>query len=200
MKRLSIFVALAIVSLLADARTASADLVVSFTEMGGSVVTSISGSIDLTGLSNVGDVPESISVRPSNGTFYVGSTSGIPHEHYFVPSSVVRTGPLSFGSGGYTAATSGSGDFIGFTANSGNFNIYLPENYVSNTLVTGTANYAGESFASLGIDPGVYTWNAGANQITATIAAVPKPSSVAFLMIAGLGAGVVRFRHRRRTA
>lgn len=196
MRRICLFLAVFGVYLLAAERDSHADLIVDFNEVGGSVVCTVTGSIDLTGIFNVGDVPETLSVRPNTATFYVGSASGIAHEHYFVPAAAGRSGPLSIGGGGFTAATFGGGDFIGFTANGGDFNIYLPENYVSNSSVTGSATFTGHNFVSLGIDPGIHTWVAGANTITATVSAVPEPSSLAILLLVSGGMTVIRFRKR----
>jgi hypothetical protein len=77
---------------------------------------------------------------------------------YFLPR-----GPTSFGSGGATPASSGSGDMVGI------FPIHLiferalivPRGYVSGTALSGRAIYSGKTLASLGVTPGTYVWRWG---------------------------------------
>ena len=193
-KRILTLVAGLLLSGVFASKTCHADLIVSFVEAGGNVISTVDGTVDTTDLFNAGDVPETISIRPSLGTFFVGAQSGIAHEHFFVPASAGRSGPNSFGPGGFTAADSGTGSFIGFTANSGNFNLYVPEQYTSGSFISGSASYLNETFDSLGLTPGTYVWTAGNNTITATISAVPEPS---FAVVAIASCGWLSMRRRR---
>lgn len=58
---------------------------------------------------------------------------------------------------------SGTGDIFGITADPLFFEIVLtvPDNYVSGEALSGTATYENETFASLGMDIGSYTWSWG---------------------------------------
>ena len=81
-----------------------------------------------------------------------------------------RSGPTSFGSGGLTLASSGSGDMVGtfavmMTVDCRPLSLFQgamsPGNFLSNS-----ATYSGKTFATLGVTPGTYvwTWGTGANQ------------------------------------
>jgi len=75
-------------------------------------------------------------------------------------------GTTSFGSGGPTAASSGSGDMVGIaTIWWGSF-LNVPTGYVSGSALSDMAIYSGATFATLGVTPGTYvwTWGTAANQ------------------------------------
>jgi hypothetical protein len=119
-----------------SAPPAQAGYIVTLQQQGGNVVAFGSGTIDLTDLSadgigftNAGIFPafpmESIITGPASSTaaaFYTGST-----------------GPLSFGSGGPTAASSGDGDLVGILVSTDVFggldtDLVVPQGYVSGNL------------------------------------------------------------------
>jgi hypothetical protein len=72
--------------------------------------------------------------------------------------------------------------------------LVVPSGYVSGSLLSDTATYINQTFASLGAIPGTYlwTWGSGASDDTFTlqigpVAAVPEPSSLLLLGIALAG-------------
>jgi hypothetical protein len=99
------------------------------------------------------------------------------------PSSI---GPLNSSK----KADSGEGDFFGivflFPINTAEKAIVLPRNYISGSELSGSARYDGESFATLGIVPGVYTWTWGspgnADSMTVRIG-VPEPHAFTLLCL-----------------
>jgi hypothetical protein len=114
------------------------------------------------------------------------------------------TGPASFGSGPGGAADSASGDFVGMVGSS---DLYVPQGYVSDTPLSDTATYDGQTFSSLGATPGTYkwTWGTGPDQSFTLVigaAAVPEPSTWGMMLrgFAGLGFMGYQSAGRRRTA
>jgi hypothetical protein len=115
------------------------------------------------------------------------------------------SGPLSFGSGGPTIATLGTGDRFGVDAlSSVCICLFVPDGYVSGTPLSATSVYAGATFASLGVIPGTYVWNwgSGANADSLTLRIIPTaaPEPVSLSLLAVGVAGLVVRRWRRRAA
>ena len=153
---------------LVSARPAQAGYAVTLQQVGPDVVATGSGAINLTGLTFFQfDGVFSPEILPgagvqAGGGILTGPTSSSV-DLYFEP-----LGPTSFGSGGATPASSGSGDMVGI------FPIHLiferalivPRGYVSGTSLSNSATYSGKTFATLGVTPGTYewTWGNGANQ------------------------------------
>jgi hypothetical protein len=116
-------------------------------------------TIDLTGLTFSKSLSENPSIQLGGGgtAIFTGRSSKV--DAYVEPS-----GPTSFGSGFFsTSASSGSGDMVGLATNpQGNF-LVVPKGYVSlSHLSKARAIYRGKTLASLGVKPGSYLWNWGA--------------------------------------
>jgi len=175
-----------------------AGYIVTLSQVGPDVVATGSGPIDLTGLTplNVGSVFGIAATIPSDGNIITGSGD--------VAEYTGLTGPMSFGSGGLTIASSSSlGDPVGIDGVSGT--IFLPQLFVGGPgSFFDNATYNGVTFASLGVTPGTYewTWGTGANQnFTLQIgpAGVPDSGSAFGLLVLGLAAlfGASRLRALR---
>ena len=162
-------------------RPAQAGYIVTLQQVGPDVVATGSGAINLTGLTfslHGGFTPEILpgAALQFGGGIITGSTSSSV-DLYFQPR-----GPTSFGSGGATSASSGSGDMVGI------FPIHLiferalivPRGYVSGTFLSNSAIYSGKTIATLGVTPGTYvwTWGTGANQNFTLQIPVPPPPPV----------------------
>lgn len=177
------------------ARPAKSAIIIDVTQVGSNVVATGGGTADLTDLTLNGSTPAFTAMEPNVAGLVVGpGATGFSLYENLV-------GPASFGPGGYTTASSGSGS--GFGINGSGFNVpylYLPAGYGSGTALSGSATYDGQTFASLGLTPGAYTWTWGsgadADSLTVNIGAVPEPMSASLLAagIAGLG-----FAGRRRS-
>jgi len=106
------------------------------------------------------------------------------------------SGPSNFGPGGGFTASSGSGDAVTMYFDA---RLYVPSGYVSGAALSDTATWANQSFNSLGVTPGTYTWTWGsgatADSFTLNAIAVPEPTSAALLTLAGLSL-LSRRRHR----
>jgi hypothetical protein len=116
------------------------------------------------------------------------------------------TGPATFGMGHYFAATSGTGDPFGIQLLGLRGALMVPSGYVSGAHLSATDTYANQTFSSLGLTPGTYTWTWGhgahADSLTLQIgtasAVVPEPST-AIVAVFGAVAFVAYgwSRHRR---
>jgi hypothetical protein len=161
-----------------------------FEEMSG-VLLSGSGSFDPTGYTEIQTPTE----NPQTGGAFVPNVSiAIVGTEYmdFFDVSPIATGPSNFGSGSGKFATSGTGVAFGFDFDFGA--IFVPQDYVANSYITGTGFYEDESFASLGVTPGTYKWELSDGQ-TVTLTVVPEPTSIG-LSIALLAVTLVRRRRR----
>ncbi|MBV8935836.1 MAG: PEP-CTERM sorting domain-containing protein [Alphaproteobacteria bacterium] len=178
--------------------SAQARYVVTLEQQGPDVVANGSGSLDLTGLTFESSASNiTIAISPSAGTMVIGPTpmTGNAADQYFG-----LFGPTSFGSGGFTVATSGSRDIVGEVFGT----LYVPEGYVSDNPLSSSATWDSATLNSLGLTPGSYewTWGTGPNQnLTLDIiaAAVPEPSALSVLGVglAGLASAAVRRRRRQ---
>jgi PEP-CTERM motif len=187
-----------VTTMLIGAGPAQAGFVVTFKQVGANVVATGSGMIDLTGL--------------TPGPFFAAQTvSGIfPDEGAVVTGPVTftdvdyysgATGPVGFGSHhGFIDPSSGTGDLVGIADLP--FLVVVPRDYVSESSLSDTSTYSGETFSSLGVTPGTYewTWGTGADQNLTLIIGddsvkVPEPPSLALFGVAVAGL-LVRARPR----
>jgi hypothetical protein len=183
--------------------SARAGYVVDLTETGGNVVATGSGAIDLTGLESNVLTGGMAFLNPSLGAIRTGPPPFTPIEGYDAVNGF--TGPANFGSGGAIVASSGSGDpvsfFFGFSASDNELDV--PQGYVSNSALSDTSTYNGQTFSSLGATPGVYkwTWGTGANQnFTLVIGEVPEPSTWAMMLVGFAGLGFAGYRKSKSVA
>ena len=177
---------------------AQAGYIVTLTQQGSDVVATGTGAIDLTGLRFVANTTSFAGLNPSLADISTGSTFGSATSFFNG-----FTGPTSFGGGGTTFASSGSGDLVDLLA-AGN-QLYVPQGYVSGNPLSDTSTYNNQTFASLGVTPGIYEWiwGTGPNQnFTLDIeapgaAAVPEPSSLPLVAAAVAGFALACFRKLR---
>jgi hypothetical protein len=100
-----------------------------------------------------------------------------------------------------TLATSASGDVFGLSFCGITSCIVLPDDYESETALTFSAEFDGESFASLGITAtSPISLGLGENEINLSFAplpaVVPLPATLPFLGAALVGVGAVAGRRR----
>jgi hypothetical protein len=146
--------ALGAATLISGGMSAQAGYIVTLTQEGPNVVAMGSGPIDLTGLSPQGGGQSEAFVHPMSAGINTGPIS-------FVGSSFYSgyTGPTSFGSGGFTPASSDSGDIVGIGAFG--IDLVVPSGYVSGNPLSDTSTYDNATFATLGVTPGTYVWSWG---------------------------------------
>jgi hypothetical protein len=180
---------------------AQAAYIITFSETGNDVTASGSGAINLAGLTFITSGATLSEIAP---TFATEATGAAGH----VDEYNGATGPFSFGPGVFTSATTGAGDLVGVQALGGDPPIgfiFVPMGYASGAPLSDTATYAGQSFATLGLTPGVYlyTFGSGTDADTFTVevgAPVPEPSTWAMMLVGFAGLSYAGWRGTRRTA
>jgi hypothetical protein len=177
------------------AGSAQAALLLSINQVGADVVTTGSGSVNLSGLGSPTSTTGASFLQPKSGWFLVGTTRPLA----WYSTSVGVSGPANFGTGDMAIPTSDSGETFGVQATSSSIDLYLPVGYVSGTALSGTTTYTSTTLTDLGVTPGTYTWTWGsgstADSVTMTI--VPEPHQYA--MAAGLGlVGIGLWRRHAR--
>jgi hypothetical protein len=158
--------------------SAQAAYIVALTQQGSNVVATGSGTIDLAGLSSYAVGTDRANVAPFGGGIATGPATPVPMDLY-----TGVTGPTSFGSGGETLASSGSGDIVALYGLS-QF-LEVPAGYASGNPLSDTATYDNQTFASFDATPGTYvwTWGSGADadsfmlQIGGPASSVPEPAT-----------------------
>jgi hypothetical protein len=191
----------AFVALVTLAPTSRGEFIITFSESGGNVVANGTGSLNTTALTNLGTMTLVASVGPAGGIAEVGMLVDT------VNTFVNISGPLSFGTGGLTFATSGTGMQAGVNIQSVNgMELLVSTSYKGGTF-TNSSTWAGETISGLGLAPGTYewTWGTGANaddlKLVVPSPAVPAPNS---MILAVTAIGVVGFwvgiRRRRAAA
>lgn len=124
-------------------------------EVGGNVVATGSGSLNLAALVSVGGLPTwSNMVIPENATLSVGPAYASAGLYAGIPAF-----PAALGSGGMSLASAGTGSLVGAV---GGGYLLVPLGYVSGTaLGKSETTFANTSFAALGLTPGQYVWTWG---------------------------------------
>jgi hypothetical protein len=139
-----------------SALPAQAAYIATLTQVGSNVVATGSGSIDLTGLHVAVSGTAGAFLAPDVAATAIGPTADEAVTFY---SGSSFTGPTSFGAGLGASASSGGGDtvaLIGIERFLG-----VPAGYVSDSPLSDTSTYDGQTFASLGATPGTYVWRWG---------------------------------------
>ena len=162
---------------------AKGDFFVEVFETGGGVVFEGSGSVNLDEFSIPAILPIQANVNPEFG-IVVGPSELGPLDLY----SGVAIGPNSIGAFDLeTDADSGSGDLVALIfsgVENGFARLGVPAGYVSDSPLSSTSFYAGQTIDSLGLIPGNYNWQVGGNSIELNITTtIPEPASFAFLMV-----------------
>ena len=157
-----------------------------FAEVGGNVVMTGAGSIDLSGIGSASCTSTSRGPEVSGAIGFVFTGPGA----YCFTSATGGIADIAFGTGGITTGASVSGDVMGFWAFNDIF--YTPVGYVSQSLLSSTATWAGASFASLGLTAGTYEYTVGQNTFRVR---VPEPGTLGLL---GLGLLLVGARRKAK--
>ncbi len=169
-----------------------ADVMVYIYQSGSNVVSSYSGTIDLTGLTANGvDGTTHAYIWGANAVELFGPTVAGQ------PVYLGISGPTNFGDGPATFASSSTGDTFGFGGLGQD--LLLPLGYVSGSFISGTDTWDDTTIAGLGLTPGTYnyTWGTGTDgsfAFNVGAAPVPEPSSVGLLSLFALTLVLLRGR------
>ena len=193
---------LALAALCSLATTTRAGFIITFVQDGGGNVDATgSGTINTAALTAEGSAVWYIAVRGTNAYVGLGPT---PQGSIDVSAYSGITGPANLGSGSAVFATVGSGDGVGLNYNSPGLPIlFVPLSYVSGASLSDNATWTGQTFSSLGLTPGTYTWTWGSGPTEDSfevIIGVPEPSSMILLGLAVGGIGFGAWMRRRRGA
>jgi PEP-CTERM motif len=193
---------MALAMLLAGGGQGRAGLIFTFAQDGPNVDATGVGSLNLAALTTFGPATGSPGVNPSAASLFLGAPAA-----YSLPEHGLIVGPTSFGTGGFTPETTGTGPIFGIDA--GGTGIYVPPGYTSGGPLSSTADWANTTFSGLGLTPGTYTWTWGSGATADSLQVVipsappptvPEPSSLALLSLGGLALAGCRRWKRRPTA
>jgi hypothetical protein len=191
LRNMSLSIGAALLGLAATGASA-APFIVQLTQVGPDVVATGSGTFDLSPLTGPGFGGEQGYLAPTLPIVIVGGPTGGGTAGIYGGSF---SGPSNFGSGTSIAASISSGDFAGIA---GLVNLIVPIGYVSDTPLSDSATFSGQTLSSLGITPGTYiwSWGSGPDDSYTLVATVPEPTCIAALAIPA-AIGLLR---RRRVA
>jgi hypothetical protein len=160
-----------------------------FEQQGADVVAIGNGSVDLAGLTLIGeDVLNDSGVSAANA---LAGVAGV------VAAYGKIAGPASFGTGGHVVASMGGGDAVAVNGADGFLGV--PAGYASGSALSSSMEFAGQTFASIGLSPGTYAWTWGsgidADSFTVEIGpAVPEPASALSVGVGLIGLAAMRRR------
>jgi hypothetical protein len=181
--------------------------VIDITQVGGDVVATVSGPIDLTGLTLAGSglITSPGFLWPADGEAVVGA-EGASFDEY-----IGFSGPASFGAGSFASGSSGSGGPVGVDASGVLPTLFVPSGYMSGTVLSASSTFDG-TIASLGLKPGtyVYTWGSSPSLpsedgsltvvITGTTGTIPEPATWTMMLLGFAGLGFAGYRAARKSA
>ena len=139
-------------------------------EVGGDVVLSGEGTMDLTSLTFAQPFFRSSNLVPSGSQFGCGLAGPGPF-NCSVYTGATFTSPANFGTGAQTLGSSGTGDFFGvaFFPPPTNRVLFVPSGYTSNSFISGTTTFNSTTLSTLGATPGTYTWSWGSGPTLSSI-------------------------------
>ncbi|HEV2100275.1 MAG TPA: hypothetical protein VGR45_15310 [Stellaceae bacterium] len=162
---------------------AQAAYTVTLQQQGSDVVATGAGTLDTTDLGEGVITTDQARMNPMSGSILTG-----PATTTNLAALGEINGPTSFGSGTSKNADSGSGDLVGVLAGAG---LVTPQDYLSGSALSNTATWVNQTFISLGVTPGSYTWIWGSGphadffalDIIEGTTVVPEPSSILVLAL-----------------
>jgi hypothetical protein len=195
-----IFASIAALSLGGLAVPAHAAYVIDIQQVGSNVISTGSGSINLSGLSY--SFSQTVSFSGINPASAEWENLAGDVDIYFGAA-----GPASIGPGSATSASSFSGPQFGFFFDGVAGNIVLPSSYSSgDQLGPTTMTFDNNTLAGLGLTAGSYQWTWGdgptadtlAISVAGAAAAVPEPATWAMMLLGFGGVGLQMRRQRKQ--
>lgn len=140
----------------------SGDFNVTISQVGPDVVWNGFGRFNLDALTSEGSNTMAAGFQASQAIWAIGPNASV--DTY----SGTITYPTTFGSGS-VGVTSSSGSTFGILPGGSGRLLYVPSGYVSNTTISGSATYASQTIAGMGLTSGTYTWSWGSGGNTSTL-------------------------------
>lgn len=186
------FAVVALASVGLNGGAASALLTINIYESDSGVEASYSGTVNTNDLTPYASSTITGGIGASFGIGWSPSiTPGVPADIWsgLIPPDPFAEGPLVF------PQTDNGGDPLFLAANY----IYLPAGYVSGSSISNSMFFTGQTFASIGLIPGTYTWiwgsGADADSVVMTLSTSEVPGP---LPLFGVGAAIGFTRQLRR--
>lgn len=171
---------------------AEAAVVVNIQEVGGNVVATTGGTLNLKGLEETGVGGVLAGFNPGFGVFSAAAGQ--------VMNFTGLTGPTSFGASSPVFLWADTYTGTPFRVVGATGVMSVSSVYVSGAPLAAVTTFVGQTFSSLGLTAGVYSYAVPSDTITLNIggmpAAVPEPATWA-MMLFGLGAAGYSLRRRR---
>lgn len=144
-------------------------------ESAGSVIISGSGTLDISGFTDFGSAG-AINPGASGQGFYIASAMGTPNVNSF-RDNLMSLGPDNIGTGTtFTFANVYDGDSDPFGYGINTNIVILPTGYSGQSL-NGVTTITGQTFSSIGLTPGTYTWTAtNGDYIETIVLGEPEPT------------------------
>lgn len=176
-------------------------VIVNVSEIGGDVVFSGSGTLNISGLTSQGS-GNLLAGSDFGKEFFLGfDPNGFPAVDFYGATGQVTAPAALFAGDRFITPQLGTGPRFGIAIEAFNGQVdpavTVPAGYVSGTALSSTSTYSGQTLASLGLIPGSYTWSWANDSLTLNIAAIPLPAT-AWLFPAGLIASMRWMRRRSR--
>jgi hypothetical protein len=137
-------------------------------EVGGDVVLSGAGTMNLTSLGLSTPFFRGSSIVPSGAQFGCGTAGPGPFNCVIFTGGTI-TQPANFGTGGQTLGNSASGDFFGIGFDGSARRLFVPTGYVSGSFISGATTFNSTTLATLGATVGTYTWSWGSGANASSI-------------------------------
>ena len=147
---------------------ATGDFTVTVSQQGPDVVWNGSGKFNLGALSFLGNTNIGAGYQSNLAIWAIGPNVTIDQYQGTI------TYPTSFGTGG-TPVTTTSGSTFGILPGGSGRTLYVPTGYTSNTVISGTATYANNTIAAMGLSGGTYTWSWGSGGTASTLVMTITP-------------------------
>jgi hypothetical protein len=142
----------------------TASYIVTIKEVGSNIVMAGSGTLNIDGLTLVAGATGPMGgagIGINSATFILGANGG-----YFDQYSGILTNPSNFGTGGGNGSSTSAGDIVGLVYNGAPPHLLIvPVGYTSGSYLTSSQTFNSQTFTSLGLVAGTYsyTWGTGSS-------------------------------------